>query len=176
VTARTVAEAATAVPIRPKERLVTSSRNEARQHVKASPARIFDLLCQPETHIAIDVSGILSSADGKTVRAIGDEFVLHMDQDAPTSARGLGNYDITIVITQYAPDVALGWTMRAFGREATGYAWGYLLEEDSGGTMVTSYYDWHRAEEVNEGTAFVPIMPEYALAAMLSLLTRLAEA
>lgn len=157
---------------------VTSGRIEAQQLVKASPARIFALLCEPKTHVAIDVSGILSAADGTTVQALGDEFVLHMDPSAPSSARGLGNYDITIVITQFAPDVALGWTMRAFGREATGYCWGYLLEPEPepGGTLVTAYYDWSRAEEINEGTAFVPIVPDFAVAAMLSLLARLAEA
>lgn len=155
---------------------MASCRDEAQRHVRASPAELFDLLCQPETHVALDISGALHSAEGKTVQGVGDEFVLRMDPTAPPRASGLGNYEVTVVITQYSPEEALGWTMRAFGREATGYLWGYLLEPEGDGTLVTSYFDWSRAQESNEGTAFVPLFPEFGLGAMLGLLARLAEA
>lgn len=154
---------------------MTLRRDEATRHVHAPPERIFDLLCQPETHVAIDSTGFLHSADGKKVEAIGDQFVLRADPRAPSTASGLGNYAITVVITQYAPSVALSWTMRAFGREATGHFWGYLLEAEPGGTYLTAYYDGTRAVEMNEVNALVPLDPASSLAPTLSLLAREAE-
>jgi hypothetical protein len=46
-------------------------RFEVTRAITAPATRIFDLLCDPNGHVAIDSSGMLQSADGEAVRAAG---------------------------------------------------------------------------------------------------------
>ncbi len=70
-------------------------RIEVSRVVNAEPAAIFTVLTDPAGHVAIDSSGMLMSAEGERVTAVGDTFVVHMDREALNDFP-LGHYDVTI--------------------------------------------------------------------------------
>ena len=61
---------------------MTSERLEAQRSIDADAAAIFQLLCDPQGHVAIDSSGMLMDATGEPVNDVGDSFVVHMDREA----------------------------------------------------------------------------------------------
>jgi len=61
---------------------MTNRRIEVPRTIEAAPEAIFAVLADPRGHVAIDSSGMLMSATGDTVTAVGDTFVLHMDRAA----------------------------------------------------------------------------------------------
>jgi hypothetical protein len=61
---------------------VTRERFEVERLIRADPSAIFQLLCDPQGHVAIDGSGMLMDADGDPVDAVGDSFVVHMNREA----------------------------------------------------------------------------------------------
>jgi len=150
-----------------------STRIETTRHVAASSALIFALLCDPAGHVAIDSSGMLQSAEGAAVNAVGDSFVVHMDRES-LNDRPLGKYDVTVTITRFEPVTAIEWTIGAFGR-SIGHRYGYELEPDAGGTRVTSYYDWGQVPASPERDKAFPVIPEFALRATLGILARTVE-
>jgi hypothetical protein len=137
--------------------------------VRASPEAIFRLLCDPEGHVAIDSSGMLVSAEGAPVDAVGDTFVVHMDREA-LNDYPLGQYDVNVVITAIVPNRQIEWTIEGVIRPPLKHVYGYLLEPVDGGTRVTSYYDWSRVDA--ERKAIFPIVSEGALRATLGILAR----
>jgi hypothetical protein len=68
---------------------------EVQRRIAASPAAIFAVLCDPQGHVAIDSSGMLQDAEGASVAAAGDSFVVHMDRDSLNDFPELGKYDVT---------------------------------------------------------------------------------
>lgn len=76
---------------------MTTERIEVKRTLRADPASIFAILCDPQGHVAIDGSGMLMSADGDLVNATGDEFVVHMDREA-LGDLPMGQYDVTVTI------------------------------------------------------------------------------
>ncbi len=76
---------------------MTSERIEVQRTIRADPASIFAVLCDPQGHVAIDGSGMLMGADGELVTATGDEFVVHMDREA-LGDLPMGQYDVTVTI------------------------------------------------------------------------------
>jgi hypothetical protein len=144
-----------------------TERLEVARTIDASPAAIFSLLCDPAGHVAIDSSGMLMSATGAPVRAVGDTFVVHMDREA-LNDYPMGLYDVTVTITTLVPDREIAWTILGEIR----HVYGYTLEETDGGTLVTSYYDWSNADPVYKEAAIFPIIPESALRATLGILQR----
>ena len=48
--------------------------------VPADATTIFDILRDPQGHVAIDSSGMLMDASGEPATAVGDTFVVHMDR------------------------------------------------------------------------------------------------
>ena len=60
---------------------MTTERFEVSRQVAAPPATVFALLCRPDGHVAIDSSGMLQSAEGSPAAAVGDTFVVHMDDE-----------------------------------------------------------------------------------------------
>jgi len=48
-----------------------SERIEVQRTIRADPGAIFDILCDPHGHVAIDSSGMLMSASGEPVAAAG---------------------------------------------------------------------------------------------------------
>ena len=83
---------------------------EVKRTIAADPAAIFRLLCDPQGHVAIDSSGMLQSATGNPVTAVGDSFVVHMDRES-LNDYPMGLYDVTVTITSFAQDRELAWTI-----------------------------------------------------------------
>ena len=145
----------------------TSERIEVPRLIPAEPAAIFAVLCDPQGHVAIDSSGMLQSAEGEPVRAVGDQFVVHMDREA-LNDYPLGLYDVTVNIVTYEQDREIAWTI--LSALNIGHVYGYTLEPAEGGTLVTSYYDWSMIED--DWKKIFPIISEGALRATLGILAR----
>lgn len=141
--------------------------------IAAAPATIFAVLSDPQGHVAIDASGMLMSATGDRVTAVGDRFDVRMDreslQDYP-----LGEYEVSVVIARFEPDRAIAWTIDGVIQPPIGHVYGYELEPIDGGTMVTSYYDWSDVHEAYREAAadIFPVISETNLRATLGILAR----
>jgi hypothetical protein len=150
---------------------MTVERFEVQRMIAADPAIIFQVLCDPRAHVAIDSSGMLMDVTGEAVSAVGDTFVVHMDREA-LHDRPMGRYDVIVTITTFEPDREIAWDIRGTNRPPYGHVYGYLLEPVTSGTMVTSYYDWSGiSEETRQAGAF-PVIPEATLRATLGILDR----
>jgi hypothetical protein len=118
---------------------------------------------------------MLQSADGRPVRAVGDEFVVHMDREA-LGDRPMGRYDVTVVITAFEQDRLVEWTISGTIRPPLRHLYGYRLDAlPDGGTRVTSYYDWSAIDPVYRDKGVFPVIPEAALRATLGILARTVE-
>jgi hypothetical protein len=148
---------------------VTSERIEVDRVVPAEPGAIFEVLCDPSGHVAIDSSGMLMSASGEPVTAVGDSFVVHMDRDSLRDFP-LGLYDVTVGITKFVKDEEIAWTI--LGVLEIGHVYGYRLEPTEGGTLVTSYYDWSGIDQQWKDADIFPVISETALRATLGILAR----
>lgn len=142
---------------------------EVEREIASEPAAIFRLLSDPQGHVAIDSSGMLMSASGESVRAVGDTFVVHMDREA-LNDYPLGLYDVTVRIVRFEPDREIAWTPE--GQLNLGHVYGYKLEPIAQGTLVTSYYDWSSIEQNWRDANIFPVIPEAALRATLGILAR----
>jgi hypothetical protein len=154
-----------------RDAAMTSERIEVPRLIPAAAADIFRLLCDPKGHVAIDSSGMLQSASGEPVSAVGDTFVVHMDREA-LNDYDLGLYDVTVVITAFEQDREIAWTPTGLIRPQIGHVYGYTLEPDERGTLVTSYYDWSTIDPVWREADIFPILSESTLRATLGILAR----
>ncbi len=68
-----------------------ADRIEVQRTIAAPASDIFAVLCDPQGHVAIDSSGMLQDADGSSVAAAGDSFVVHMDREALNDFPELGD-------------------------------------------------------------------------------------
>jgi hypothetical protein len=151
---------------------MADERFEVQRTIAADAQVIFQVLCDPRGHVAIDSSGMLMSADGDPVGGVGDTFVVHMDRES-LNDYPLGRYDVTITITAFEPGREIAWTVAGGGRPSIGHVYGYQLEPDgSGGTLVTSYYDWSAIEPSWRERGVFPVISEGALRATLGILAR----
>ncbi len=146
-------------------------RIEVERTVAAPPSTVFALLCDPGGHVAIDSSGMLMSATGDPVGCVGDTFTVHMDR-AALDDYPMGEYDVTVSITEFTPDRELAWTVTGAIRPQIGHVYGYVLEAVEGGTKVTSYYDWSAIDPVWRDAGIFPVLSEGALRATLGILAR----
>jgi len=121
-----------------------TERLEVQRAIAAEPAAIFGVLTDPAGHVAIDSSGMLMSAGGAPVSAVGDTFVVHMDREA-LNDYPLGLYDVTVKIVAFEPDTEIAWVIE--GQLNLRHVYGYTLQPIEGGTMVTSYYDWSSVDQ-----------------------------
>lgn len=153
---------------------MTTERFEVQRPIAAAPATVFDVLCDPDGHVAIDSSGMLQSADGERVRQVGDQFVVHMDREALNDLP-MGKYDVTVIITQLEPDALIEWTISGTIQPPIRHLYGYRLEPTEAGTLVTSYYDWSQIDERYRDKGIFPIIPEAALRSTLGILARTVE-
>ena len=151
-----------------------TERFEVQRQVAASPAQVFALLCDPKGHVAIDSSGMLQSADGSPVAAVGDSFVVHMDRES-LNDYPLGKYDVTVIITKFEQDRLIEWTISGVIQPPIRHLYGYQLEPSDVGTLVTSYYDWSQIDEKYRDKGIFPVIPEAALRATLGILARTVE-
>ncbi|MEE3853120.1 polyketide cyclase [Gordonia sp. LSe1-13] len=149
-----------------------TERFEVARLIAADRAEIFALLRSPAGHVAIDSSGMLQSADGPAVTAVGDEFVVHMDRES-LNDRPMGKYDVRVIITAYVEGDVIEWTVAGMGYPPLEHRYGYQLESVDGGTRVTSYYDWSRVHNKLRGV--FPIIPEAGIRATLGILARTVE-
>jgi hypothetical protein len=152
-----------------------TERFEVQRQIAASPAKVFALLCDPSGHVAIDSSGMLQSAEGSAVTAVGDSFVVHMDRES-LNDYPLGKYDVTVLITQFEADRLIEWTISGVMQPPIRHLYGYRLEPSDIGSLVTSYYDWSQIDEKYRDRGIFPVIPEAALRATLGILARTVEA
>ena len=89
-----------------------TTRIEVQRTIQADAAKIFTVLADPDGHVSIDASGMLMSATGKPVTAVGDQFVVHMDREA-LGDRPLGLYDVTVSILAFEQDREIAWTVES---------------------------------------------------------------
>ena len=153
---------------------MTSERIEVQRTIEAEPAAIFAILRDPQGHVAIDSSGMIQSAEGEPVSAVGDSFVVHMDREALNDFPELGRYDVTVRIAAFEADREIAWTILGRIRPQIGHIYGYRLEPAEGGTLVTSYYDWSNIDQQWRDAGIFPVISEAALRATLGILARTA--
>jgi hypothetical protein len=154
---------------------MTTERIEVQRTIPVDRHTIFELLCDPQGHVAIDSSGMLMDAEGEPVSAVGDTFLVHMDREALNDFP-LGRYDVTVKITTFEADSEIAWTILGVIKPPIGHVYGYKLEPSGDGdTLVTSYYDWSDIDPVWKERAIFPILSEGALRATLGILDRTAR-
>ena len=151
-----------------------AERIEVQRTITAPAGDIFAVLCDPQGHVAIDSSGMLQDADGASVAAVGDSFVVHMDRESLNDFPALGKYDVTVTIREFEQDQLIAWTVLGQIRPQLGHVYGYRLEPDeqSEGTLVTSFYDWSQIDEKWREAGIFPVLSEGALRASLGILDR----
>ena len=110
-------------------------------------------------------------AEGDPVQAVGDTFVVHMDREA-LNDYPLGQYEVTVNIVTFEQDREIAWKVTGVIKPPIGHVYGYRLEPDGDGTLVTSYYDWSNIDPVWREAAIFPILSEGALRATLGILDR----
>jgi hypothetical protein len=155
--------------------VMTNERIEVQRTIQADPATIFAILSDPQGHVAIDSTGMLQTADGEPVRAVGDSFVVHMDRESLNDYPELGRYDVTVTIATYEQDREIAWTILGQIRPQIGHVYGYRLEPVADGTLVTSYYDWSQIDPQWRQAGIFPVISEGALRATLGILARTAR-
>lgn len=148
---------------------MSDERIEVTRPIPAPPEAVFAVLRDPQGHVAIDSSGMLMSAEGDSVVAVGDSFVVHMDREALNDFP-LGLYDVTVSITAFEEDREIAWTI--LGQLSIGHVYGYRLEPTDEGTLVTSYYDWSSIGPEWKEAGIFPVISEGALRATLGILDR----
>jgi hypothetical protein len=146
-----------------------TERMEVQRAIAAEPSAIFAVLASPDGHVAIDSSGMLMSATGSSVSAVGDTFTVHMDREA-LNDYPMGLYDVIVRIAAFERDREIAWQID--GQLNIGHVYGYRLEPIEQGTMVTSYYDWSGIEQQWKDANIFPVIPESALRATLGILAR----
>ena len=151
-----------------------TERFEAQRQIAASPAKVFALLCDPNGHVTIDSSGMLQSAEGSPVTAVGDSFVVHMDRES-LNDYPIGKYDVTVTITKFEPDQLIEWTISGVIQPPIRHLYGYRLEPSEVGTLATSYYDWSQIDQKYRDANIFPVIPEAALRATPGILARTVE-
>jgi hypothetical protein len=150
---------------------MTTEQLSVQRTIAADPSRIFQVLCDPHGHVAIDSSGMLMDATGDPVTAVGDSFVVHMDREA-LNDYPMGLYDVTVSIKEFIPDREIAWTILGQIRPQIGHVYGYTLEPSDQSTLVTSYYDWSSIDPAYKDAGIFPVISEGALRATLGILAR----
>jgi hypothetical protein len=148
-----------------------TERFEVSRVIEAKPAEVFAVLRAPRGHVAIDSSGMLQSADGEPVSAVGDTFVVHMDRES-LGDYPLGKYDVTVLITGYVEGELIEWTIEGVLKPPIRHLYGYRIEPHELGSLVTSYYDWSEIDDKYRDRGIFPVIPEAALRATLGILAR----
>jgi hypothetical protein len=151
-----------------------AERIETQRLIPAPAPDIFALLCDPQGHVAIDSSGMLQDAEGDSVGAVGDTFVVHMDREALNDFPQFGKYDVTVSITEFERDQLIAWTVLGQIKPPIGHVYGYRLQpaDDGTGTVVTAFYDWSNIDQKWRDAGIFPVLSEGALRATLGILDR----
>lgn len=150
---------------------MATERIEVQRTIRADPASIFAVLCDPQGHVAVDGSGMLMDADGDIVTAVGDSFVVHMDREALGDIP-MGEYDVTVNIKTFVPEREIAWTIAGTIRPPIGHVYGYRIEPTDAGSLVTSYYDWSAIDPKWREAGIFPVIAETSLKSTLGILAR----
>jgi hypothetical protein len=131
---------------------------EVSRRIRASAPEIFQMLADPESHVAIDGSDMLRGSETeKPITSVGDVFIMNMHFDA------LGDYQMDNHVVEFEENVRIEWEPVAgsghpeVGKRA-GHRWGFRLSPDGPeATIVTELYDCSRApqdlrEQMDNGT------------------------
>ena len=129
-----------------------TDRIEVQRAISAPASDVFAVLCDPQGHVAVDSSGMLQSADGEIVYVGKSKRVR----------------------TEFEPDALIAWTVTGQLEPQIGHVYGYRLAPDpeSGGTLVTSFYDWSDIHQTWRDAGIFPILSEPVLRATLGILDR----
>ena len=71
-----------------------------------------------------------------------------------------------------SPTQLISWTVLGQIRPQIGHVYGYRLEPDGDGTLVTSFYDWSEIGDQWREANIFPVISELALRATLGILDR----
>lgn len=134
---------------------------------------VFEVLRDPQGHVAIDSSGMLQKAFGPRIRGVGGSFEVRMSGAASDEVDYDEDYTVRVIITSFEWDAHIAWTV--FGRiePQLGHRFGYLLEALSDtDTVVTAYYDWSTADPHWLARGMFPVLSEGTLRNTLAILER----
>ena len=110
--------------------------------IPASTDAIFDVLSNPERHVALDGSGFIRSTQGaQRIKAVGDVFTMNMD--GPHMG---GEYQTDNHVTGYADNALLAWQTAPAGTEPPGWVW-ELTAQGPDSTLVRHTYDWSKVTD-----------------------------
>jgi hypothetical protein len=154
---------------------MSDERLEVSRPIQADAHAIFEVLRSPQGHVAIDASGMLQDATGVPASKVGDEFTIHMDRESLNDFP-MGKYDVRVSFVTFEPDRELAWCI--LGQLEIGHLYGYRLEpldDGSGGTLVTSWYDWSTISDDWKAAGIFPVISELALRSTLGILARTVE-
>ncbi len=152
--------------------MAPEERIEVTRPFAAAPAAVFAVLRDPQGHVAIDASGMLQSAEGEPVAAVGDSFVVHMDRES-LGDLDMGEYDVTVTICTFEADREIAWKVLGRVRPQIGHVYGYRIEpSEDGGSLVTSYYDWSDIAPEWRDKGLFPVISQANLKATLGILDR----
>lgn len=122
-----------------------ATRVEVSRRIAARPDEIFAVLSDPRRHIEIDGSDMLRGtlADGP-VTGVGDRFSMRMWYVQ------FGDYVMGNTVVEFEKDRHIAWEPAREDNprdELWHHRWGYELEPDDGGTVVTEYFDCSRSPD-----------------------------
>jgi uncharacterized protein YndB with AHSA1/START domain len=145
--------------------VTSTDRVAVSRTVDASAARVFSVVTDPNGHVQIDGSGMLTAApDAKRLEAVGDTFDMDMDRE-PLGDIPMGKYQVRNTVTKIVPDTLLEWNVGGAGRPPLGHVYGWeitpLGDERS---EVTNYCDWSQLDlagipEQFRDTIKFPVVP-----------------
>lgn len=107
--------------------------------INASSADVFEVLSNPERHVALDGSGFVKSEEkSNRIQQSGDVFTMNMSGDHMG-----GDYQTENHVTGYDQNKLLAWQTAPAGQDPPGWQWVWELEpEGSEATLVRHTYDW----------------------------------
>ena len=156
---------------------MAEDRIEVQRNVPVPASVIFEILSDPDGHVMIDSAGMLMSAEGDPVRAVGDRFTVFMDREALNDFP-LGEYQVEVEIITFEQDREIAWKINSILEPPLGHTFGYRVEEGAGSdgrTLVTSYYDWSNIHPDWRAADIMPVISEAAIRATLGVLDRTAR-
>ncbi|WP_380171852.1 polyketide cyclase [Kineococcus sp. DHX-1] len=124
------------------------SRIVVEREVRADPAAVFAVLCDPRRHPEIDGSGTVRAAEGSApVTGTAQTFVMDMDLTEVGHPEHSA-YQTENHVVEFMPDECIAWATARRGQAPPGVRWSYHLSRGRPGhTLVVHSYDWSRVTD-----------------------------
>lgn len=121
------------------EKSITVTRS-----MDASTAKIFEVLSNPEHHVAIDGSGFVRSVEhADRITATGQVFTMNM-----AGPHMGGEYQTDNHVTGFDDGALLAWQSTPAGAEPYGWEWVWrLVSTGPDSTDVSLTYDWSKVTD-----------------------------